>query len=152
MPHIHDLIGFVVAAYITYGDKVLLVDHIKIKKWMPIGGHIELDEDPDVALVREIKEECGLEVEISGGLKPPDLTDSGTKPLLAPIYMDIHDITDTHKHIGLVYFAKATTDQVTLADKEHHAIRWFMKEDLENPEFDIPPYVRFYAEQALLQK
>jgi 8-oxo-dGTP diphosphatase len=148
MPHIHDLIDFVVAVYITYNGKVLLVDHKKIKSWMPIGGHIELDEDPEEALLREIQEECGLNVDIIGGLKA-DITEKGIKPLLAPMYMDIHDITDAHKHVGLIYFAKAKTDTVKLAEREHHAFHWFTKEELEDVEYNIKLGVSFYAKKAL---
>ena len=66
MPHIHELIDFVVDIYIVYKDKVLLIHHKELKKWLPIGGHIELDEDPEEALFREVKEECGLEIEVLG--------------------------------------------------------------------------------------
>ena len=148
MAHIHDLIDFTVGAYIVHENKVLLVDHIKLKTWMPIGGHIELDEDPEQAIVREIKEESGLEVEIIGALKP-DILAPGVKPLLAPVYMDIHDINESHKHIGLVYFSKSNTSKVTLAEEEHHDIKWFTKEELSNPKFAVRPYIKFYAEQAL---
>lgn len=57
MPHIHDLIDFTVAAYIVNNGKVALVNHLQLKRWMPVGGHIELNEDPEEALFREIKEE-----------------------------------------------------------------------------------------------
>lgn len=64
MPHIHDKYDFVITVFIVYKDKVLLVHHPRYDKWIPMGGHIELDEDPEQALFREIKEETGLEVEI----------------------------------------------------------------------------------------
>lgn len=148
MPHIHDLIDFTVAVYIVHENKVLLVDHKKLKTWMPIGGHIELDEDPEEALIREIQEESGLTVEIVGGNKAP-IQSKTAKSLLAPLYMDIHDITSTHRHIGLVYFAKSVTEQVLLAGKEHYAIRWFTKNELPDPQLKIHPLVRFYAKEAL---
>lgn len=147
MPHVHELIDFTVNAFIVYDSKVLLVDHKKLKTWMPIGGHVELDEDPEEALMREIQEECGLDVEIIGDR--PNIVEPGVKPLLAPAYMDIHDITDTHRHVGLVYFAKATTDKVQLADKEHNDIRWFSHEDLQDEKFAVRPFICFYAEEAL---
>lgn len=147
MPHIHDLIDFTVVAYIVYGDKVLLVDHKEQKTWLPVGGHIELDEDPEQALHREIKEECGLAVEVIG--ERPDFSGPGTKALIAPAFMDIHDISGAHRHVGLVYFAKANSAEVTLADREHNNIRWFTHEDLSDPVYAIKPPIRFYAEQAL---
>jgi len=147
MPHIHDLIDYTANAYIVYDDKVLLVDHKKLKTWMPVGGHIELDEDPEEALLREVQEESGLEVEIIG--ERPNVSDSGVKPLIPPVFMDIHDIDEIHRHVGLVYFSKAKGDRVKLAEKEHHDIRWFTQTELQDASFNIRPYIRFYAEQAL---
>ena len=46
-------------------------------KWIPMGGHIELDEDVEAALYREIKEETGLQVEILS--KKPDIHTTDTK-------------------------------------------------------------------------
>jgi len=147
MAHIHELIDFVVDIYIVYKDKVLLIHHKELNKWLPIGGHIELNEDPEQALFREVKEECGLEIEILG--KKPKVKSKGTKFLFPPVFLDIHDISDTHKHIGLYYFARAKSDNVILNKKEHTEIRWFSLGDLDNPEFNLDPAVKFYAEYAL---
>ena len=62
MPHIHDLIDLTVSAYIVYDDKILLMHHKKLGAWMQVGGHVELHEDTDEAIAREIEEECGVEV------------------------------------------------------------------------------------------
>ncbi|MFA5052162.1 MAG: NUDIX domain-containing protein [Patescibacteria group bacterium] len=147
MPHIHDLIDFTVVAYIVYGEKVLMIHHKKLSKWLPIGGHIELDEDPDEALFREVKEECGLEVEVSGKKSPYHIL--GKKYLFPPEYMDIHQINENHRHISMVYFAKANSDKFVLAAKEHHAIRWFTDQELDDPQYAIDPDLRFYAREAL---
>lgn len=147
MPHIHELIDFVVTAFIVCEDKVLLVFHKKLQKWLPIGGHIELDEDPEQALFREIQEECGLEVEILSS--KPNIGNEGRKPLLTPNYLDIHKITNTHSHTSLTYFARAKSDTVKLAEREHEDIRWFGEADLESPEFQIQEDIKFYAQEAL---
>mgnify|MGYP001617513992 CR=1 FL=1 len=147
MPHIHELIDFVVTVYIVYGDKVLLVFHKQLQKWLPIGGHIELDEDPEQALFREIQEECGLEVEILSS--KPDIGNEGRKPLLTPNYLDIHKISDTHSHTSLTYFARAKSDTVMLAEREHEDIRWFSEADLENPKFQIQKDIKFYIKEAI---
>jgi len=149
MAHIHELIDFIVTAFIVYERKVLLVFHNQLQKWLPIGGHIELNEDPEQALFREIQEECGLEVEILSS--KPDIGNEGRKPLLTPNYLDIHKISDTHRHTSLTYFARAKSDTVKLAEREHEDIRWFRKADLENPEFQIQEDIKFYAREALRQ-
>lgn len=149
MPHIHDQIDFVVTVYIVYNNKVLLIFHKEQQKWLPIGGHVELDEQPEEALYREIKEECGLDVGVLAEKPSPDFQEEGQKFLLTPTFLDIHRINEKHEHIGMIYFAKAKSDKVQLAAQEHEDIRWFGEEDFENPEFSLTEQVKFYAKEAL---
>src|SRR5262249_43279030 len=104
MAHIHEKIDFTVSLFVVSEKKVLLVLHRKLKRWLPLGGHIELDEDPEAAALREAKEESGLDVELLG--ERPPTTEFGTRALLAPRFLDIHRITDTHEHIGMIYWAR----------------------------------------------
>ena len=55
MAHIHEKIDFTVAIFVVYDGKVLLIHHRKLDKWLPLGGHIELDEDPEMAALREAR-------------------------------------------------------------------------------------------------
>lgn len=149
MSHIHELIDYAVVAYIVHGGKVLLAGHNELKTWMPIGGHIELDEDPEQALWREVDEEIGLsqdDIEIIAEKHVFD--DPKATSLYTPSFMDVHTIDDVHKHVVLVYVARAKTNNVRLNAEEHHELRWFTKDDLKNNNI-ILPSIRFYAEQAL---
>src|SRR3989344_231960 len=115
MPHIHDKIDFCVEAFIVYKDKVLLRKHDKLGIWLSIGGHIELDEDPNEALLREVKEEVGLEIKILGELSGPnngDTLNRNYKYLLPPQYLGRHPVGNGHEHVVMVYFAQADTDQI----------------------------------------
>jgi 8-oxo-dGTP diphosphatase len=38
-----------------YG-RILLVDHVNAGLWLPPGGHVEPDEDPEVTARREARE------------------------------------------------------------------------------------------------
>ncbi|HOW68709.1 MAG TPA: NUDIX domain-containing protein [Candidatus Paceibacterota bacterium] len=147
MAHIHYQIDFTAAVFVVRNQKVLLVHHRQLNHWLPVGGHIELDEDPETAAVREAREESGLEVELIGD-RPP-IESPGTRFLLAPRFMDIHRITDTHRHIGLIYWARPRTGETTLAPAEHHAIRWCSAADLDRLEPAISPAVRWYCLKAL---
>ena len=147
MPHIHDKIDFTVAIFVVQQAKVLLVHHRALDKWLPLGGHIELDEDPEQAALREVREESGLDVELLG--ERPPTTEPGTRALLAPRFLDIHRISATHEHIGMIYFAKAASSQVRLARDEHHDIRWFSEAELEEPRWGVPEAIRFYGREAL---
>lgn len=145
MPHINEKYDFVISVYIVYKDKVLLVNHPRYNMWIPMGGHVELDEDPEQALLREIEEETGLDVDILAD-KPKF---SHTKFLYAPRYMDVHDANPPHKHIALVYFARAKTDKHVMST-EHTDMKWLSLEDLNKPEFNLSESVKFYCKQALL--
>jgi 8-oxo-dGTP pyrophosphatase MutT (NUDIX family) len=104
MPHLHEKIDFTVAIFVVHDSKILLIHHRKLDKWLPLGGHIELDEDPEQAALREAKEESGLDVELLG--ERPPTTSPGTRALIAPRFLDIHRINETHEHIGLIYWAR----------------------------------------------
>ncbi|TSC56583.1 MAG: NUDIX hydrolase [Parcubacteria group bacterium Greene0714_21] len=150
MPHIHESIDWTVVAYVVYQNKVLFVFHKELQKWLPLGGHIELSEDPDQALVREVEEESGIqELEVLA-TKPDIKVDAVERKFLyTPAYVDIHTINEKHRHIGLVYFLRAKTNVIRLAEQEHTEIRWLTEEELDNPEFRLEHSIKFYAKEAL---
>lgn len=149
MPHIHDEIDFTAVAYVVYQDKVLMVHHKKLGIWLPPGGHIELDQDPEQALFNELREETGLTEEVLEvfGSKP-EIVSPGTKFLYSPTFLDIHKISNTHRHIGMVYLLKSKTDQITLSE-EHHEIRWFSASDIKDSKYNLLPSVKYYALESL---
>ena len=147
MAHIHEKIDFTVAIFVVHQAKVLLVHHRNLGKWLPLGGHIELDEDPEMAALREAREESGLEVELLGD-RPPT-TEPGTRALIAPRFLDIHRITDTHEHIGLIYWARPKRGTLTLSVTEHHDIRWCSSADLDALQPPMTEAVKWYCRQAL---
>ncbi|TSC75227.1 MAG: mutT/nudix family protein [Parcubacteria group bacterium Gr01-1014_30] len=148
MSHVHEKIDFVVSAWIVYEDKILLVYHKLLQMWLPVGGHVELDETTDQALFREVKEECGLDIEVIGE-KPPYLEGSSARFLLRPAYVDIHPFDDKHQHIALEYFAKAKSNSARLSEREHEQIKWFTERELDDPQYNVPIAVKFLAKKAL---
>jgi hypothetical protein len=54
MAHIHKKIDFTVAFFVVHDGKVWLIHHRQLNKWLPLGGHIELAEDPEQAALREL--------------------------------------------------------------------------------------------------
>ena len=147
MAHIHELFDFTVTAVIINQNRVLLVNHPRYNKWIPVGGHIELDEDPEEALYKEIREETGLE-NIRILSSKPDFDSPGTKPLLTPNYVDVHEANLPHKHISFTYFAVSDSPDFVLSD-EHDAMRWFTEAELSLPEYQLSTAVKFYAVEAL---
>ena len=51
---------FTVAVFVVWQERVLLHRHAKLGMWLPPGGHIEPDELPDDAAVREVEEEYAI--------------------------------------------------------------------------------------------
>jgi 8-oxo-dGTP pyrophosphatase MutT (NUDIX family) len=147
MAHIHEKIDFTVAIFVVHDQKILLIHHRKLDKWLPLGGHVELDEDPEQAALREAKEESGFEVELIG--ERPPTTSSGTRALIAPRFLDIHRISDTHEHIGMIYWARPKTGTLALAEAEHHDIRWCQASELDGLIPRMSEAVKWYCLRAL---
>jgi len=146
MAHIHEKIDFTASVFIVHGDKVLLHMHKKLGIWLQPGGHVELHEDPVQAVMREAKEESGLDVELAGKAPESLNTKFGARELMVPRYMNRHffDEAHTHEHIDMVYFARAKSD-AAVPEAEGGEVRWFTKEELANPSLDLLPDVRKYA-------
>jgi len=149
MAHIHEKIDFTVAIFVVHDGKVLVVHHRNLKKWLPLGGHIELDEDPETAALREASEESGLEVELLG--QRPPTTEPGTRALIAPRFLDIHRITPTHEHIGMMYWARPKNGTLTLAAAEHLAILCCSPAELESLQPPMSAAVLWYCRQAIAE-
>ena len=151
MAHIHQKIDFTVSVQIVHENKVLLLIHKKLHIWLPPGGHIELDEDPNEAALREAKEETGIDVELVGEVQSYD-SPYNARELILPRFLNRHfyDTERVHEHVDLCYFARPTSDVSKMRHEvEGEEIRWFTKEEIEKNEFDIVPDVRAHALAAL---
>ncbi|HLP79937.1 MAG TPA: NUDIX domain-containing protein [Acidobacteriota bacterium] len=147
MPHIHEKIDFTSEVFIVFESKVLLRFHEKYKIWLSVGGHVELDEDPVQAALREVKEEVGMDVQLVETSKTPVFSESNFKSILAPAYMNRHRVSPTHEHVTCVYFARATSNKTVVAPHEQAPLRWFSLAELDTVE--LKENVRFYAQEAL---
>jgi 8-oxo-dGTP pyrophosphatase MutT (NUDIX family) len=150
VPHIHELFDFTVEVFVVYQNKVFLRMHDKLGIWLSVGGHIELDEEPNQAALREVKEEVGLDVVLDDSLRPAIPSTEDYYELIPPYFLNIQQNNQTHKHITFVYFARSTTDQIieTIEAEKSPDIKWFTKEELEEDK-EIIENIKFYALKAL---
>jgi 8-oxo-dGTP pyrophosphatase MutT (NUDIX family) len=150
MPHIHEKIDFVVETLVVHKNKVLLRKHDKYHIWLSVGGHIELDEDPNQAAIREVKEEVGLDIELVGEKGNYKTKEGETyKELILPVGLNRHPITSTHEHVCFIYFAKTNSDRV-IPEKETDEWKWCTFEEID--ELDpISQDIKHYAKRALLE-
>ncbi len=153
MAHIHEKIDFTTSVYIVHEARVLLHRHKVLGIWLPPGGHIELDEDPNEAAVREAKEETGLDVRLVGEVLSYDSTFKA-RELVPPRFLNRHyyDESKTHEHVDLCYFARSLTDT---AEARHEIdggeMRWFTKDELLENAAQVVPDVRAHALTALAE-
>ncbi len=149
MPHIHELIDFTASTYIVHDGAVLLRFHDKYKFWIPVGGHVELDEDINEAALREAKEESGLDVVLVGP-KPHGFTEGGKyKELIPPAFVNIHQINDVHRHHDFIYFAKSQNRNIVRSEVPAEHLRWVTEAELDSAELNLSEVVKHYAREAI---
>ncbi|MBN2142298.1 NUDIX hydrolase [Candidatus Woesearchaeota archaeon] len=143
----------ITAAFIFYEGKLLLVMHNKIKKWMHVGGHAEEDEHFDETLLREVKEETGLEVDvIDPDPIPNKYPERWFYVLKKPFFMHVmkkegaeDDLVE--RRLLLDYVAVARSDKIFLQEEELSDFKWVTREGLEKEE-NIYPALKDLAFQA----
>ncbi|MCD8484650.1 NUDIX hydrolase [Candidatus Woesebacteria bacterium] len=115
--------------------KVALVHHKKLDTWMQPGGHIEADENPIQAAVREVQEETGLD--ISELLVVGEHVDEYAFLMPSPRYVmeqsiPAHGEQPAHYHIDLEYVVEIPEQALTHQDAEAHGIGWFTWEEVQS--------------------
>ena len=119
--------------FVVHQGKTLLLHHRKLDKWLPPGGHIDPHELPDLAALREVQEETGLQV----ALLDQGAQLGAVRRLAQPLCILLETITPEHEHIDLIYVARVLSGSVTLAPTESHGWRWYDWQALESPEVSI---------------
>src|SRR5215212_10137477 len=135
---------FTVAVFVVWEGKVLLHLHRKLGVWLPPGGHIERDELPDDAAVREVFEETGLRVELVGEKRenvsdPVQLNRAGG--------VQLENIGPGHQHIDLIYFAKPNGS--TSIHQSYSEDKFFFFKQKTAYEMSVNREVRGWCERAL---
>jgi 8-oxo-dGTP pyrophosphatase MutT (NUDIX family) len=96
--------------------RLLLHHHRRLDRWLQLGGHVEVDELPELAALREGREESGLRdlVAVAGGI----------------FDLDIHAIPAAkgepdHRHFDIRYLARTSTPDAAVVDRtESNELAW----------------------------
>ncbi len=100
-------------------NRLLLNYHAVIQKWLPFGGHADLEITPSEIALREAKEESGL--------KDLDFYPGGLPRL---IDVDAHIIRSTknhpeHHHFDFRYLLSTNCPELARPSTESRELRWF---------------------------
>lgn len=109
----------------------LLMHHVKLDKWMQLGGHCDGDPNVYAVAIKEAQEESGINA-IS--LVKSDIFDLDVHAI--PAYKDV----PAHYHYDIRFLLQVTSDESYVQNHESHELRW-IKKDGSNLPF-IEPSVR----------
>ena len=103
------------------GDRVVLVHHGKLDRWLQPGGHADGEGDVARVALREAEEETGLSSIV---LAAPAIFD-----------VDVHEIPERngeprHFHYDVRFRFFADPDEAPRVSAESHAVRWLDIEEL----------------------
>lgn len=142
---------FTVSVYIVSDNKVLLHRHKKAKILLPVGGHIEIDELPEQAAVRESLEETGIKIELynQDSLKEKNVDTDREKVLINPVHMVWGEVEKGHEHIDFVFYAKVKTNLLRPQQSESKELRWYSENELFVIKDSLLEDVYYMAKEAI---
>lgn len=128
---------FTVTCYIIENGSVLLINHQKLQKWLPPGGHLEENETPIEGLYREVLEETGLQIEIIQD-DPIWIEEWNASSMPRPYFCLLEKIPaykdqPAHEHMDLVFVGRPVGGTLL----EDPLLRWFTLSEVLALESDV---------------
>jgi 8-oxo-dGTP pyrophosphatase MutT (NUDIX family) len=119
-----------VTGFVVHEGKTALHWHRKLSMWLPAGGHIEANEDPTQAVLREVNEEFGVVASI---LPISGIVQRGSGPVqLEPPYaMQECIIGPDHIHVDFIYYCRLESGYPGVPEDPESPIIWVDAETLE---------------------
>ena len=135
---------FVATVYVVSDGAVALHEHDKLEMWLPAGGHLDRDELPHEAALRETEEEIGQSVDL---IAPQEsITSETVRSLPQPQHFLVEDINVNesgevgHQHIDFIFYGAASSRAIQPGSGEQPASdwTWFTPEELDARSDEIP--------------
>ena len=133
--------AFSVAVYARRDERVLVIEHRRLKTWLPIGGELEAGETPLEAARRELREETGM----TGSFRTLRGSLDGVPPGL--IGYEEHQAGSKGLHMNFVFVAEVAPDADVVPNDEFGAWRWVDRAELDR--LESPLNVRQFGFVAL---
>ena len=128
-------IDLTVGACIVSDGKILLMHHTKLNKWLFPGGHIDPNETPDMAILREVKEETGLDLNFVNFSELSQSPEEIEK-LAIPFHANLHNVGD-HDHYCSYYLGTVDNSNF-VKNHESKDLKWFDVEEIKKLENLLP--------------
>ncbi len=149
---------FTVTGFLVDDDRTLLHWHKKVRLWLPPGGHIDPDEDPVQAVVREVLEETGITAEVVPHVAPLPFAEPPQIP--PPLVIICGDVPEgPHQHIDMSYALRPVDGAPHQAPDGDHGFIWVTEAELRRNDplpvascgvdIPVPEDVRVLALQAI---
>lgn len=141
MPHLHTEPGHhdhTASVFLFRTDfdepKIMLHLHKKLGSYMQFGGHVELDETPWHAVIHELREEAGYDIDQLQILQPKERLKKLAGAVLhpQPVVHNTHPIGDNHFHTDVSYVMTTNQQPRHMPDEgESTDIQLFTRAELE---------------------
>ncbi|GAB6878545.1 NUDIX hydrolase [Halorubrum gandharaense] len=134
---------FTATTYVVHDGATALHEHTRLGIHLPPGGHVDRDELPHEAALREVREETGLDAELVAA--ESDVTGPNTRGLPEPAHLLLHDInvhpdgSVGHQHIDHLYFAQVDERAIEPAGNDEATVDewdWYTPAALRAGEFE----------------
>jgi 8-oxo-dGTP pyrophosphatase MutT (NUDIX family) len=128
---------FTATTYIVNDGATALHEHERLGVRLPPGGHVDRDELPHEAALREVHEETGLDAELVA--TESSITGPNTRGLPEPAHLMLHDInlhedgSVGHQHVDHLYYARVDSREISpngTDEVEPDGWRWYTPAEL----------------------
>jgi 8-oxo-dGTP diphosphatase len=105
-------------------QQVFLVDHRDARRWLPTGGHVEVDENPVDTATREILEELGVAPKFHKSI--------GAEPLMVTV-TPTQGRSEPHTDVSLWFVMDGSTEHLLTPDEtEFVDAKWWSFDDIHD--------------------
>lgn len=115
---------FTASGVVLHSGRVLLIQHAKLGWWLPPGGHLEIGEDPVQAVLREVREEVGIECSV---IAEEHFAHDHIR-VIPPPFTILQETSaegdGQHEHVDFIYALRPLSTQVRTRTDEISNWRW----------------------------